>query len=488
MSGSDLLELWKAHKASLAHPSSAAASLAATHFAPDASIVYVPTAAGADGLPAIQLFLRTFVEQFSSVVTEEKLINRVVSENGIAEEVIVTLVHDATVDWLLPDVKPTNRRILLPMTVFVTFNLSGQISAKRVHWDQGTVMKQIGLLPASLFCKSNNSETIPPVLGPRIVDRLLHAHTKAVQMEKEHWDAAPVAGVLSGKAHHDSVATRAMNHSGPAHGILPQGDADEDLRVAQARRDQRAAHAHPVGNSFDEQPVPGKRPGSAVPGQNGDMSSILHNSEPSATAARSSTRIHHAQASKTSDIFGADASAEQHHSALPVDPRRFHSSISFGNVAPAAEDVAPAATGLRRDPNWSHAKDVAEPAEIPYVSGKKIFTPAELAAVHADNHEAPRSKKHYEGALNNASQFSLRPDEVVEDGVPAAGAAGVHHGRKHSAMAQKDNDIFGYNLPQQGRPRSGKRDPNARSDEVVAVRPSSRVLQPPGGGQSFSFA
>jgi hypothetical protein len=34
------------------------------------------------------------------------------------------------------------------------------------------VLRQIGVLPNSLYCKANASETTLPVMGPRVVDRL----------------------------------------------------------------------------------------------------------------------------------------------------------------------------------------------------------------------------------------------------------------------------------------------------------------------------
>lgn len=56
-------------------------------------------------------------------------------------------------------------------------------------------MKQIGLLPTSVYCKANSAETTLPVLGPRIVDRLMNVQAEPNIILKEHWQDAPVAGV-----------------------------------------------------------------------------------------------------------------------------------------------------------------------------------------------------------------------------------------------------------------------------------------------------
>ncbi|TPX55077.1 hypothetical protein PhCBS80983_g05615 [Powellomyces hirtus] len=497
-----LVSHWDAHKSSLLNrqaSATTAAALVPTLFADDASVVYVPTAAGAEGVKGIELFFRKFAEQ-NEVVTEEKLINRVVSATSIAEETILTVVHDSTIDWLLPDVKPTNRRVLIPMSTFVLFDNEGKIKAKRVYWDQGTVMKQIGLLPASLFCKANGSETVPPVLGPRVVDRLVDARAEPNLILKEHWEDAPVAGVASKG---ETAAARAHSHEA-AHGILPSGDADHDIHVAEARRLARASNAA-TKHSSDESTARPPRASSQQrhqPGQTSELSSILEN-KPSDVPVRSSTRIHHAQAAQSNDIFGTEHNAIQPvKTGIPIDQRRFQSSIDFGFAAVAAEDQhnAAASTVLaagqrpssgRRDPNWSSEAASQERNNGHHtVSSKKLFGTAHTVETANDDAQidyAHVGKKHFSG--DQKSHFSIS-NEHNESYVNSNTGNNInHHGRKHSAMAHQDNDIFGAAKANDERPRSsGKRDPNARSTEAVMARPSSRVLRPPGGGQSFSFA
>ncbi|KAJ3178160.1 hypothetical protein HDU87_003712 [Geranomyces variabilis] len=524
VSTSTLVNRWNALKATLVSKApGTAAALVSSVFDRDACVVYVPTAAGATGVPALEVFFRK-VADHNEIVTDEKIVNRVISSSAIAEESILTIVHDSPIEWLLPDVKPTKRRVLIPMSTYVLFSPEGKLKAMRVYWDQGSVMKQIGLLPNSMFCKANNSETVPPVLGTRIVDRLVDAHAEPNLIVKEHWEDAPSAGTPSGKAHGDTCATRAQNHE-PAHGILPSGDDDQELlHDAGARRLARASTGS-LKSRFDEDaPIHNhKNPVAPSAGRNSEMADILENKADANPTVRSSTRIHHAQAAKTSDIFHTEPSPER-----PTTRQSRYNNNH--HLAVAAEDDSAPAAGIkhrantsssstsRRDPNWSSSSlnnnddHDTQPAP-PLITGKKIFRPADTPARHSRHEDAvvdysTVGKKHFTNVLAaGENHFDFAP--TGEKPPLTAAAAGttdtefaiplLHTGRKHSAMANRDNNIFGYDKrpsetvvvePVARTGRSGKRDPNARSTEhdVNVVRPSSRVLGPPGGKQSFSFA
>lgn len=70
------LPIWGAHKASLTkNVPATTAQLVPDHFAQNATVVYVPTAAGADGLTHLEVFFRRYAEQ-ASVILEEKVRSR----------------------------------------------------------------------------------------------------------------------------------------------------------------------------------------------------------------------------------------------------------------------------------------------------------------------------------------------------------------------------------------------------------------------------
>ncbi|MBM3218899.1 MAG: hypothetical protein FJZ38_09485 [Candidatus Rokubacteria bacterium] len=68
-------------------------------------------------------------------------------------------------DWFLPGVPPTGKRVEVVVIVVVEFDDEGRIAAERIHWDQATVLVQLGLLdPAGLPVAG--AETARKVLDP----------------------------------------------------------------------------------------------------------------------------------------------------------------------------------------------------------------------------------------------------------------------------------------------------------------------------------
>ena len=53
-------------------------------------------------------------------------------------------------DWMLPGIQPTHRKVEVPMVVVVQFE-GDKIACERIYWDQASVLVQIGVLePAGL--------------------------------------------------------------------------------------------------------------------------------------------------------------------------------------------------------------------------------------------------------------------------------------------------------------------------------------------------
>src|SRR5262252_7947922 len=75
-----------------------------------------PTLSGGEGVVAVREFYRRLMEQLPQ---DFKLtpITRTIGNDRMATEYILTFTHDVTVDWLLPSLAPTGRRVETPMVV-----------------------------------------------------------------------------------------------------------------------------------------------------------------------------------------------------------------------------------------------------------------------------------------------------------------------------------------------------------------------------------
>ncbi|KAM7201696.1 hypothetical protein V8F33_003245 [Rhypophila sp. PSN 637] len=78
-----------------------------------------------------------------------ELISRTVGIDRIVDEFLFECTHNRTIDWLIPGIPPTFKPLSVPMTSIV--NIRGdRLYHEHIAWDQGTVLRQLGLLPEYL--------------------------------------------------------------------------------------------------------------------------------------------------------------------------------------------------------------------------------------------------------------------------------------------------------------------------------------------------
>jgi carboxymethylenebutenolidase len=61
---------------------------------------------------------------------------------------IFKFTHTIEMDWMLPGIAPTGKRVECPLVVIVHFR-DGKLANEHIYWDQATVLVQIGLLDPS---------------------------------------------------------------------------------------------------------------------------------------------------------------------------------------------------------------------------------------------------------------------------------------------------------------------------------------------------
>ena len=77
-------------------------------------------------------------------------ISRTVGADRVVDEMLFCFTHDNEIDWMLPGVKPTGKSVQIPLVAIVRFR-GDKIYSEHIHWDQASVLVQIGLLdPAGL--------------------------------------------------------------------------------------------------------------------------------------------------------------------------------------------------------------------------------------------------------------------------------------------------------------------------------------------------
>ena len=111
----------------------------------DASVDHVPVHTGGSGKQALRAFYRdVFIPSWPADLKQTP-INRVVGHDQVVDEIRTEFTHDRPMDWFLPGVPPTGKKVDVMIVAVVQFR-EGKIACERIYWDQATVLRQIGLL------------------------------------------------------------------------------------------------------------------------------------------------------------------------------------------------------------------------------------------------------------------------------------------------------------------------------------------------------
>ena len=131
---------------------------------------HVPTMAGGVGREGVRAFYRDhLVGKFFPPDVEMKSVSSTVGQDQIVEEIFISFTHTTPIDWLLPRVAPTGKRVEMAVAVVVGFK-DGKISHEHIYWDQAGVLVQVGLLdPAGL--PVTGAESARKVLDPKLPAR-----------------------------------------------------------------------------------------------------------------------------------------------------------------------------------------------------------------------------------------------------------------------------------------------------------------------------
>jgi carboxymethylenebutenolidase len=113
---------------------------------PDPHINHVPVCAGGNGAPAVRDFYdRHLVGRFFPPDVQFDNVSRTVDDHQIVDEIVISFTHTRPIDFMLPGVPPTGKRVEAAFVVIVGV-ADGKVTHEHIYWDQASVLVQIGLL------------------------------------------------------------------------------------------------------------------------------------------------------------------------------------------------------------------------------------------------------------------------------------------------------------------------------------------------------
>ena len=99
-------------------------------------------------------------------------VSRTIGQGRVVDELVARFTHSIRMDWLLPGVPPTGKRVELPFVVIVQFE-GDKVAHEHIYWDQASVLVQVGLLDRTLPVRGG--EIAAQVLNPtQPMNELIH--------------------------------------------------------------------------------------------------------------------------------------------------------------------------------------------------------------------------------------------------------------------------------------------------------------------------
>jgi carboxymethylenebutenolidase len=116
----------------------------------DAYVNHIPVMTGGVGKPALRQFYSTHFIPKMPPDHEMVLVSRTIGRDQLVEEMVTKFTHTIEIDWMLPGIKPTGRRVEVALVAIVRFR-DGKVAHEHIYWDQASVLAQLGLIdPAGL--------------------------------------------------------------------------------------------------------------------------------------------------------------------------------------------------------------------------------------------------------------------------------------------------------------------------------------------------
>jgi carboxymethylenebutenolidase len=176
----DLETLWEAHTRYEFETRDVAATMATMVAEP--YVNHVPVMTGGVGHDDLARFYANhFIPKCPADIAMVP-VSRTIGADRIVDEMVISFTHDVEIDWMLPGVAPTGRRVEVPLVAIVGFR-GDRLYHEHIYWDQASVLVQIGLLdPKGL-----------PVAGAETARKLLDATLPSNTLMQRWAESAPAA-------------------------------------------------------------------------------------------------------------------------------------------------------------------------------------------------------------------------------------------------------------------------------------------------------
>jgi carboxymethylenebutenolidase len=111
---------------------------------------HIPTMTGGVGYADLHRFYTNHFVNSNPPDTSLTPISRTVGATQVVDEMLFCFTHTTEIPWMLPGVKPTGKRVQVPLLAVIKFR-GDKLYHEHIYWDQASVLVQVGLLDAELL-------------------------------------------------------------------------------------------------------------------------------------------------------------------------------------------------------------------------------------------------------------------------------------------------------------------------------------------------
>ncbi len=106
----------------------------------------VPLITGGVGRTGVKDFYANhLVGKFFPPDVEMIGVSQTLGDDQIVDELVIRFTHTKVIEWMLPGVAPTGKKVEMAVAVIVKVE-NGKIAHEHIYWDQASVLVQLGLL------------------------------------------------------------------------------------------------------------------------------------------------------------------------------------------------------------------------------------------------------------------------------------------------------------------------------------------------------
>ena len=149
----------------------------------DAYVNHIPVLTGGMGRDELREFYSERFIPHMPPDTEMTPVSRTIGEDQLVDEMVFKFTHTIAMDWMLPGVAPTGKRVEVPLVAIVRFR-DGKLAHEHIYWDQASVLAQIGLIDTSKL----------PVAGVESAHKVLDPTLPANELMKRAGPTAQSTG------------------------------------------------------------------------------------------------------------------------------------------------------------------------------------------------------------------------------------------------------------------------------------------------------